>query len=83
MGQEVREQLSVRWRNDRVVPASKDKHGSLDAWKKRFQAREVARVSPNILRRLLEPPVGGRQPVILQNRAGERACRRGSVGQAP
>jgi hypothetical protein len=43
-GQQVRKQLAVRWRDDRVVSAGKNKYGGPDAWQKRLQAREIARV---------------------------------------
>jgi hypothetical protein len=32
IGQVLREQLPVRRRNDRIIPAGKNKHGRLDAW---------------------------------------------------
>ena len=60
IGQRVHKQLAIRGRNDLVVPSGQNKDRGLDAWQKSLQAREIARVSPNILRRLLEPAAGGR-----------------------
>jgi hypothetical protein len=72
IGQVLREQLPVRRRNDRIIPAGKNKHRRLDAWLERFQAGKVARVGSDIFRGLRKPSAGGGQPVVLENRGGRR-----------
>jgi hypothetical protein len=67
MGQVLREQFAVRWRNDGIVTAGKYQHGSRDAWQKRLETRKVVRIGLNKLRGVREPTAGGGKPIVLED----------------
>ena len=71
-----REELAVRGRNDGILPASKNEHVGLDAWKKRLQTRKVTRVGLDKRGGLRKPATDGRQSVILENRIRRHDGRR-------
>jgi hypothetical protein len=65
---EVRKQLPVRRRDNRVVLPGEDDNGSGDLRQEALQTGEVTRVCADKLRGVLEPASGRREPVVFENR---------------
>jgi hypothetical protein len=76
MGQMACEQLTVGWRNDGIVSASENEHGSRDGGKQCLEAREIARVGSDKFSGFGKPATGGREPVVFENRRRRRDSRR-------